>query len=419
MLLSRRRFVAATASSWLCAGLPRSFAQSTPGKQRGPRYFVTFFLRGGIDPVYTVDPKTRGEVADKVDVPYGANDIVDGGAMGFGPHFQKLQKWAPKMAVLRGVQVKTANHETGAFQTLRMRTGVTTGMPSLYDVIGQSRDSQPLASVTLGDLTSFEHSPGALAAPTGVGGNGTTSLDAVDALSDEEVDLLARVYQGHLARFPKWQQSPEATRTREHVAQAGAFFQRMKTTARFKAADWDAKKGSRAVRVAEDLQRTLWFLENDLTRGVAVRVVFDWDSHYRNADKQAQSTGDFTPVLARFLEELHTRKNAHGVLADQTALVIGSELGRFPIINGNLGKDHFPEAPYMFFGPSFNVGQAFVPTGKMMEGLPVSAETGKAGDTGAQHVVLDDVGTTLMHIAGLNPTTYGYRGRRLRFLERA
>jgi uncharacterized protein (DUF1501 family) len=413
---TRRRFVAATAASWILAGLPRARGEAKKAPTKAPRYFVTFFLRGGMDAVYTFDPKTRADVEAKVDVPYAANDILDAGPLQFGPHFKPLTKWAKDMSVVRGIQVKTANHETGSFQMIRMRTRVSTNMPSLYDVLGQSRDTQPLGSVMLGEISSFEHSPGALAAPTGAS-DGKTSLDVLDELSDDDVAVLADVYARHLKRFPAWQQSPETERTREYVAQTAAFFERMKTTKRFKPEEWNDKKG-KAGRATEDMQRTLWFLENDLARGVAVKVFFDWDSHYRNADKQTTANTDFTQILDRFLMELHTRKNQYGVLADQTVVVVGSELGRFPIINGNLGKDHFPETGLLFFGPGIQKGKSFSPTGKMMEGQKVSLDTGMP-DANGTNLVLDDVGATMFHIAGLNPEPYGYVGRRLRFLEQA
>lgn len=417
-MLTRREFFAATAASWLYAGLPRPARAAEPS---GPRYFVTFFLRGGLDAVYTFDPKTRAEVEPRVDVPYEPGAIVEAGGLQFGPHFKPLQGWAEKMAVVRGIQVKTANHETGAFQMIRMRTRVTTSMPSLYDVIGQNRSDQPLGSVALGELSSFEHSPGALAIPTGAP-DAKTALDVLDDASDEEIALLADVYKDHLRRFPHWQKSPETERTREYVSQLAAFFDRLKNgTPRFRAEQWTGK-GGKTKRASEDMQRTLWFLENDLARGICVKVFFDWDSHYRNADKQASSTGNFTEILDRFLTELHKRKNKFGVLADQTVVVIGSEMGRFPVINGNIGKDHFPETGFMFMGPGINTGKngaSYVPTGKFMEGLPVSLKTGMPSDVGATHLVLDDVGTTLLHMAGLDPSLYGYTGRRLRFLEEA
>jgi hypothetical protein len=53
-----------------------------------------------------------------------------------------------------------------------------------------------------------------------------------------------------------------------------------------------------------------------------------------------------------------------------------------------------------------------------MQGLKVSSKTGLPVDVGGEHLVLDDLGTTLLHMAGINPELYGYLGRRLSFLER-
>ncbi len=415
--LSRRQALAAGVSSLLLAGLPRARAQGA-ATQAGPRYFVTLFLRGGIDAIYTTDPKTRADVEARVDVPYGANAIASAGNVALGPHFAPLTKWAPQMSVLRAVQVKTANHESGAYQVLRMRTDVTPHMPSIYDVIGMTRDSQPLGSVLLGDLAASNHSPGALEASTG--NKNPSPLEAIDGLDDEDLALLAKAYRGHEKDISSWVVSPEATRTREYVGQAASFFEQVGRVPRFRGDDtWTRSKKGKPAQAAEDLQRTLWLLENDLARGVCVKIFFDWDSHFRNADKQTQANADFVSLLDQFLSGLAAKKNAHGSLASQTAVVVTSELGRFPIINGDLGKDHWPEAPMMFFGPHFAGGKTWVPTGKMMEGLPVSPTTGAPGKAGAVNLLLDDVGTTLVHMAGMNPTLFGYNGKRLRFLERA
>ena len=94
----------------------------------------------------------------------------------------------------------------------------------------------------------------------------------------------------------------------------------------------------------------------------------------------------------------------------------GSSFGGYTI-NGNLGKDHFPESQFMLFGPGLNVGHPFASTGRRMEGLKVSARTGLPDDIDADHLVLDDIGATLLHVAGVNPALYGYAGKRLRVLE--
>lgn len=384
------------------------------GPLKGPRYVVMLFLRGGVDGVYTTDPKSRADVGPKVDVPYDANQIVDAGGLQFGPHWKKLARWAPQMAVLRGVQVRTANHESGALQVLRMKTAVSPNMPALLDIIGQHRE-QPLASVTMGRTSSLEHSQGAFGGPTG--DSEKTVVDALDGLGAGDFDLLSRTYRRHAEQIPQWHKTGAAAHTRDHLDQAAAFFERMKTVAPFKEEQWRGTDN-----IARDLQRTLWLLENDLTRGVFVKVFLDWDSHYNNARKQTQASGAWVAVADRFFDELGKRKNAFGNLASQTMVVMGSELGRFPLLNTNLGKDHFPETTFTFMGPHINSGAgkgiSFVPTGKSMEGLKVSLKTG-APDASGDHVFLDDIGTTMLATVGLNPALYGYRGRRLSFLENA
>lgn len=415
----RRRFLQLSLAGAVGASLPRlSFAQATKTSPIRPRYFVTFFLRGGMDAVYTFNPKTRAEVDADVDVPYAANDILSGGDLAFGPHLAPLVPFAGKMAIVRGVQVKTANHESGAYQMLRMRTDPSTLTPSLYDIIGQTRDTQPLGSVTMGMLASFEHSPNALTAPT----NGYSALEQLDRLADDEIEMLAQAFKKHLARFPSWESSAKTEQTRDHTAQLAAFFERLKGVRRFADEPWVRGKGRRA-RAAKDMQRLLWLLENDLAKGVYMKVQMDWDSHYRNAAQQRGANGAFFGSFARFLDELHKRRNAYGTLAEQTVVVVGSELGRFPVLNGNLGKDHFPETGLLFFGAGIQTndgrGAVFGETDKRMAGRKLSLKTGKTDDAGADHLTLDDVGTTLMHMAGLKPELYGYTGRRLAFLERA
>jgi len=284
-------------------------------------------------------------------------------------------------------------------------------MPSILDIIGQHRE-QPLASVTIGKTSSAESTAGTLGGPTQ--DSQRTVLDKADQLSADDARMLSEVYTSHLKRIPKWHSSEDAEHTRDHLQQSAAFFERLTEVPGFDPEEWS--KRSQRQAVARDFQRTLWLLENDLTRGVYLKLFLDWDSHYFNAQKQTGANRSFTFVFNRFLTELHRRSNAFGTLAEQTCLVLGSELGRFPIINSNLGKDHFPEAPYIFMGPGIQGGRSFGQTGRMMEGGKVSLKTGQP-DSAGSYLVLDDVGTTLLHMAGLNPRVYGYRGQRLRFIE--
>jgi hypothetical protein len=122
----------------------------------------------------------------------------------------------------------------------------------------------------------------------------------------------------------------------------------MATASAFAAAPWTDATRPMAVNLQQDLQRALWAIENDLV--VCCQVSVDrygqpWDSHWDNHRVQASTSRSTIPLIAQFLRELGERRNAHGVLADQTLVVLGSELGRFPRLNGAQGKDHWPEAP--------------------------------------------------------------------------
>jgi uncharacterized protein (DUF1501 family) len=135
-----------------------------------------------------------------------------------------------------------------------------------------------------------------------------------------------------------------------------------------------------------------------------------WDTHTFNSERQAREAKRLE-IVARFLAALDRRG-----LADRTLVVVGSEIGRFPALNGQHGKDHFPEAPLLFYGAGVRGGAAYGRTGRRMEGLPVSLATGKDA-RGGHMVTLDDVGATLLHLGGVeDPRALGYEGAILDFL---
>src|SRR5687768_8729568 len=98
-----------------------------------------------------------------------------------------------------------------------------------------------------------------------------------------------------------------------------------------------------------------------------------------------------------------------------------SEVGRFPRLNTLLGKDHFPEAPAFFFVAGINsgAGTTFGRTDKRMAAVPVSLKSGRDVSVGGTQLTLDDVGATMLRMAGLKPELYGYTGRLLEFVAGA
>jgi uncharacterized protein (DUF1501 family) len=383
----------AAALGALACGRRRRSARASPA---APRYFVVLCLGGGIDPILTTDPKTRSEVDAAVDLPYGPSEIVESGGLRLGPHFAPLARWASRMAVLNGVQVGTANHVTGFMQALRMRTRVSPEMPGLLDVIGHHRHGQPLGCVSFGALQRHDHSPG------WIDGNVLFERLNATAPSATEREAMGGALRRQAAGLRSGASCDECGTTAANLEETAAFFERLPGVPAAPDPPWPGDQMGKA------LERVVWLLERDLSRCAYVKVArFEWDSHNHNLTRQARTTARFVPAFDRFLEELSARRNSGGTLAEQTVVVVSSEVGRFPLLNGSAGKDHFPELPYLFLGPGIRTGGgAFGPTGRMME----------ARGQGGRKVVLDDVGTTMLRLAGLDPSPYGYEGEALRFL---
>ena len=209
--------------------------------------------------------------------------------------------------------------------------------------------------------------------------------------------------------------APAASMTADNMRLSAALVERWAKTPKFKphllpfATDQDY--GNSAL-----LQRAVWMFENGITRCATVFIGdHDFDSHFWNTRRQSVLVDYAGRLLVSLLAELDSKKVDGRPLSEQTVVFVGSEIGRFPRLNAARGKDHFPQAPYMFFGPWFETGGTFGETDRDMISKPVSLATGKP-QAGGHMLVLDDIGRTLLELDGANPEVFGYTGERLSFL---
>ena len=379
-----------------------------------PRYWVLMLLSGGHDTLYTTDPKTPQDVDAMVTLPT-ENRIVPAGELRFGPHFAPLARWAPQLTVMNGVQVRTVNHETGQKQFLHLKTNIADVMPSALDLIATRRSGQPLGVAYLNLSSRFMHSPAYFGtADQFFYGKGDV-FDEVARARPDELASLAKVLRrraGDLARSgPGWR---EAEQTSLYLGEVASFFERVATVPPLVSPERSTDYVAQSM--AESLDRALWLIEHDLCCGVVLDLgLLGWDTHIRNESKQGEMNGHFARLFDEYMTELHERKNGHGLLAERTVTLVGSELGRFPRQNDMLGKDHLPQTSFLLAGPGLRRGRSFGKTGRRMEGLPLAYANGDPAAAG-RVPVLDDVGATMLHLAGLDPERYGYSGQICRFL---
>jgi hypothetical protein len=395
-----------------CGGKKR--AQPTTTAAPRPRYWVLVLLSGGHDTLYTTDPKIARDVDPMVTLPTD-NKIATAGEHRFGPHFAPLARWASELTVLNGVQVRTVNHDTGQKQFFHLKTNIIDGMPSALDLIAARRDGQPLGVAYLNLSARVMHSPAYFGtADEFYFGKGDV-FEQVARARPDELAALAKVMRqraGELGRSaPGWR---EAEQTAIYLRETADFFEKVSGVPPLVSAERTTDYTLQTM--AESFDRALWLLEHDLCSGVVLDLgLLGWDTHIRNEPKQTEMNGHFVKFFDEYLAELRARKNAHGILADRTMTVVGSELGRFPHMNDMLGKDHLPQTSFLFTGPGIKRGRSFGRTGRRMEGLPIAYKDGAHADAG-RVPLLDDVGATMLHLAGLDPERYGYRGRVCDFL---
>ncbi|HEX4416933.1 MAG TPA: DUF1501 domain-containing protein [Kofleriaceae bacterium] len=416
---TRRDFVKLTlgTGAWL-AGTALGCGTKRPVERTAtvahPRYWVLMLLSGGHDTLYTTDPKQAADVDSIVTLPT-ENRVVTTGGLRLGPHFAPLARWAPELTALNGVQVRTVNHDTGQRQFLHLKTNIVDAMPSALDIIATARTGQPLGVAYVNLSSRAMHSPAYFGtADQFYYGRGDV-FDQVAHASPQELAALVKVYrqQAHdIARSgAAWR---EAEQTAVYLEEVADFFEHVAQVRPMVATERSTDYVAQSM--SESIERALWLIENDLCCGVVLDLgLLGWDTHIRNEAKQGEMNAMFARLFDDYLSELHARKNRHGVLAQRTVTMVGSELGRFPRQNDMLGKDHLPQTSFMFAGPGIRAGTSFGQTGRQMEGLPLAYHNGDPAAAG-RVPLLDDVGATMLHLAGLDPERYGYRGKICEFL---
>ena len=119
-----------------------------------------------------------------------------------------------------------------------------------------------------------------------------------------------------------------------------------------------------------------------------VEVVLDgWDTHTDNFNRVGKLAGTYDPAMATLIKELQARN-----LLDSTLIIWMGEFGRTPKINGNEGRDHYPQAwSAVLAGGGVRGGQAYGQT---------DAEGAKVVD---KQVAVPDLFATISTLLGMNP----------------
>jgi len=170
----------------------------------------------------------------------------------------------------------------------------------------------------------------------------------------------------------------------------------------------------------KDLQEVInWSASGDLTAqgnlaaqllsmGISRTVMMNhggsgWDSHTNNDATQSQSWESLFGGLLDMADRFSTLPGlSGGSLLDETCIVVMSEMGRTPALNGNDGKDHWPYTSALVMGPGLQGGRVIGATDEFYYGERIDYDTGEIHHDGLD-LTVGNLGATLLASADVDP----------------
>ncbi len=406
-MLNRRQLLGATGLSLATLGLPARLARAETGSDLK---FIFVFAQGGWDPTRVFAAEFSN---NNIDMEPDADRATAGGIT-YVDHPSRpsvrtfFDAWHSRSVVFNGMMVRSIAHE---ICTMLAMTGTTSGVTPDWPAILADRER---AKFTLPHLVlggpSFPGDLGVAVARTGSNGQ----LEAL--LSGTAVDM-----SDFGAGGPN---SPAESLIDRFVARRATARTMGTRSALEKALLDDFATATSHATALKELQYQMDFsggldlvdqapvaidaLVNGVSRCVTLSSVgaVSWDTHANNDTDQSVLWEGLFSGLGQLMAQLAA---APGVstpsLADETVVVVLSELGRTPLLNPFLGKDHWPFTSAMIVGPRLIGSRVVGSFDENYYGNLVDNSTGDVSDTGAV-LSPESLGATLLAMADIDPTPY-------------
>ncbi len=145
-------------------------------------------------------------------------------------------------------------------------------------------------------------------------------------------------------------------------------------------------------------------LSAGICRCASVGTDFLWDTHEDNS-LQTGLFEAFFADLEELLRRLQTTPGPNGgVLADDTIVVVTSEMARTPAFNGTGGRDHWPYTSMMLIGPGIVGDRVYGGFSPLYTGVGVGL--GGAPDPAIPGISAESLGATLLTLGDVDPREY-------------
>lgn len=363
---------------------------------------------GGWDTTYTIDPKPGLE---RIDAPegdvrmFGGLPIYDSETRPQVTEF--FQTWGSECAVVNGVQVRSFVHSDCV---KRILTGgpseVTPDLAAIsayelgrerpvpYLAFGSQARSGPFASLTgrtgtLNQLTTLANPERAYPRP------GAFGPDQGFQPTAAESELLRAYLEGQATAL----ETRFGTRgyNGDRIDDYRGSLTRADLLRQF---SLDNDLGE--LDYTPDLAVQVPMAINAMRDGLAQTIMMEtggWDTHTYNAMQ-----GELHNNLFGALNELVQGLNEENLLRD-TMVVVLSEMGRTPLLNADMGKDHWPVTSAMLLGGDVRGGRALGGTNDELGALSMDLQTGDVREDGKQ-LQTSNLVAGILESVGVDPEPY-------------
>lgn len=321
--------------------LDPALLQAAPRKEnRSADSVILLWMSGGMSHIDTLDPQPGSEIGGPFK---GVQSSIDG--IMISEHLPRLAKSLNQLSIIRSTTSNEFDHDRA---TYLMHTGYEV-LPSMkHSTIGSivakykgpgSRDDNlpPYVSIGIDWAAGYlgpKYAPYYVGAADSADGNLQIPQGMGQHRFNDRLKLLHELDRGFRGRYPR---NPALSAYAQHY-NAALLMMRPRTAKVFDLDDEsDAVRQSYGAR--SGFGQGCLLARRLVQSGVRfVEVALPgWDTHQNNFEVVQEKCLELDIAVSALLADLKTRG-----LYDRTIVVLTSEFGRTPNINGSQGRDHFP-----------------------------------------------------------------------------
>lgn len=406
--MNRRHFLMGSAAMVAAMGVPvPAHAQST-----ADRKFIFVFNPGGWDTtrvfadVFEHQPNVSMEpFADRATA--GGITYVD---HPFRPSVRAFfEANHQRSLVVNGLMVRSIAHE---ICTMIMMTGTSSGLqPDWPAAMSAARSADYVLPHLVIGGPSFPGDLGVAVARAGTNGQ-LQNLVSGRALDSSAVDVRGPdgVTEALIDRYMKRRATARAGSSRSALERqlVGDFETSMNKLNDLKDLRY-TMDFTGGLGVQDQAQVAIDALSQGVSRSVTLQHSGSsgtgWDTHADNDDQQSMLFEELFQGLGILMQRLDDTPGTHGgTLADETTVVVLSEMGRTPLLNGTLGKDHWPYTSALILG-GVTGDRVVGGFDSQHYGLSVDPASGDTTESG-QVLSAEALGATLLALADVDPEEF-------------